>query len=134
MILENSGKFWKIFCFLLKFLLKKCYKDRFTYKIYNMTYFLTPNHIWCHIHAKFRGLKSHLITSESHPRVTSGQNSEASHIRVSHPQSHIRRTKSMQSLPGGHPAYATILRSAERSAAQGRRGAEQRGRPRSLRR
>ena len=35
-----------------------------------------------HIHAKFRGLKSHLITSESHPRVTSGQNSEASHIRV----------------------------------------------------
>ena len=39
MILENSGKFWKIFCFLLKFLLKKCYKDRFTYKIYNMTYF-----------------------------------------------------------------------------------------------
>ena len=32
MILEN-------FCFLLKFLLKQCYKDRFTYKIYNMTYF-----------------------------------------------------------------------------------------------
>ena len=30
---------WKMFCFLLKFLLKKCYKDRFTYKIYNMTYF-----------------------------------------------------------------------------------------------
>ena len=59
-----------------------------------------PNHIWCHIHAKFRGLKSHLITSESHPRVTSGQNSEASHIRVSHPQSHPDK---IQSLPGGHP-------------------------------
>ena len=25
--------------YVLKFLLKKCYKDRFTYKIYNMTYF-----------------------------------------------------------------------------------------------
>ena len=42
----------------------------------------SENHIQNHIHAKFRGLKSHLITSESHPRVTSGQNSEASHIRV----------------------------------------------------
>ena len=31
--------FWKLFCFLLKFLVKKCYKDRFTYKIYNMAYF-----------------------------------------------------------------------------------------------
>ena len=42
----------------------------------------SENHIQNHIHAKFRGLKSHLITSESHPTVTSGQNSEASHIRV----------------------------------------------------
>ena len=42
----------------------------------------SENHIQNHIHGKFRGLKSHLITSESHPTVTSGQNSEASHIRV----------------------------------------------------
>ena len=39
MILARASAPWKIFCFLLKFLLKKCYKDRFTYKIYNMTYF-----------------------------------------------------------------------------------------------
>ena len=42
----------------------------------------SENHIQNHIHGKFRGLKSHLITSGSHPRVTSGQISEASHIRV----------------------------------------------------
>ena len=42
----------------------------------------SENHIQNHIHGKFRGLKSHLIKSESHPTVISGQNSEASHIRV----------------------------------------------------
>ena len=37
--MHDFGKNWKIFCFLLKFPLKNCYKDIFTYKIYNMTYF-----------------------------------------------------------------------------------------------
>ena len=49
----------------------------------------SENHIQNHIHAKFRGLKSHLITSNSHIRAKfSGQ---------SHPSGHIRkniRTKS----------------------------------------
>ena len=72
-----------------------------------------PNHIWGHIHdAKFRGLKSHLITSESHPRVTSGQNSEASHIRVSRPQSHPDK---IQSLPGGHPTLGSRDRAGPRA-------------------
>ena len=49
----------------------------------------SENHIQNHIHAKFRGLKSHLITSNSHIRAKfRGQ---------SHPSGHIRkniRTKS----------------------------------------
>ena len=49
----------------------------------------SENHIQNHIHAKFRGLKSHLITSNSHIR--------AKFSCQSHPSGHIRnhiRTKS----------------------------------------
>ena len=102
--MHDFGNFWK---FLENFLLfteiptEKMLQRQIYARIRKHT---VPNHIWCHIHAKFRGLKSHLITSESHPRVTSGQNSEASHIRVSHPQSHPDK---IQSLPaGGHPRPA----------------------------
>ena len=49
----------------------------------------SENHIQNHIHAKFRGLKSHLITSNSHIRAKfSGQSHPSGHIR-----NHIR-TKS----------------------------------------
>ena len=104
--MHDFGKFWKI---LENFLLSteiptdKMLQRQIYARIRKHT---VPNHIWCHIHAKFRGLKSHLITSESHPRVTSGQNSEASHIRVSHPQSHPDK---IQSLPGGHPIPMPVI-------------------------
>ena len=68
--MHDFGNFWKI---LENFLL---FTEIPTEKM-RIRKHTVPNHIWCHIHAKFRGLKSHLITSESHPRVTSGQNSEA---------------------------------------------------------
>ena len=87
--MHDFGKFWKIMENFLLF--TKIPTEKMRIRKHTV-----PNHIWCHIHAKFRGLKSHLITSESHPRITSGQNSEASHIRVSHPQSHPDK---IQSLP-----------------------------------
>ena len=58
----------------------------------------SENHIQNHIHAKFRGLKSHLITSNSHIRAKfSGQSHPSGHIR-----NHIR-TKSSQhfQIPAG---------------------------------